>query len=181
MLIVTALLAIAALLWAVVLYNLLVRDRHRVAAAWSDVDVQLKRRHDLIPKLVDAVKQHADYERGVLESLVQLRADALAAGSPQARQRPESALGSGLQRLIAVAESYPDLKASRSFLDLQHNLSQAEDSIQHARRYYNGTVNNLNTRVDTFPDLLIARGFGFRPAEYFQLEAASERGPAEVS
>ena len=181
MLIFITLLAIAASLWAVVLYNLLVRDRHRVAAAWSDVDVQLKRRHDLIPKLVDAVKQHASYERGVLESLVQLRSEALVAGSPQARQRPESALASGLQRLIAVAENYPDLKASRSFLDLQRSLSQAEDLIQHARRYYNGTVNNLNTRLDTFPDLLIARGFGFRPAEYFQLAAASERGAAEVS
>lgn len=174
-------LAAALAVWGIVLYNLLVRDRARVAAAWSDVSVQLKRRYDLIPKLVEAVKQHAGYERGVLESVVARRANALVAGSPAQRGAPEAMLGRDLQRLIAVAERYPELKASQSFLDLQRNLSQVEDQIQYARRYYNGAVNNLNTRVDTFPDLLIARLFGFRTAEYFELESAGEAQPAEVT
>ena len=175
-------LAVAAALavWGVTLYNLLVRDRARVAAAWSDVEVQLKRRHDLIPKLVETVKQHAGYERGVLEGLIEQRASALSAASPVQKSAPESSLGRDLHRLIAVAEAYPELKASRSFLDLQRNLSETEDNIQYARRYYNGAVNNLNTRVDSFPDVLIARAFGFRAAEYFELDSAQEAQPAEV-
>jgi len=166
--------------WAIVLYNLLVRDRARVAAAWSDVGVQLKRRHDLIPQLVEVVKQHAGYERGVLERVVLARSQALIAGGPAEKRGPESSLGRDLQRLIAVAEAYPELKASQSFLELQRNLSEVEDTIQYARRYYNGAVNNLNTRVDTFPDLLVARLFGFRAAEYFELDSADEGQPAEV-
>ena len=157
------------------------RDRARVAAAWSDVGVQLKRRHDLIPKLVETVKQHAGYERGVLESVVQARSQAQGAGTPVEKSGPESSIGRDLQRLIAVAESYPELKASQSFLDLQHSLSDTEDQIQYARRYYNGAVNNLNTRVDTFPDLLIARLFGFHAAEYFELDGAGDAQPAEVA
>jgi len=175
-----ALAGIALAVWAIALYNLLVRDRARVAAAWSDVGVQLKRRHDLIPKLVEVVKQHAGYERGVLERVAQARAQAQSAAGPADKRGPESNLGRDLQRLIAVAEAYPDLKASQSFLDLQRNLSEVEDTLQHARRYYNGAVNNLNTRVDTFPDLLIARLFAFRPAEYFELDGAEEAQPAEV-
>jgi len=176
-----AVIAIAALgVWGIVLFNLLVRDHHRVAAAWSDVEVQLKRRHDLIPKLVDAVKQHAGYERAVLARLVELRARAANAPGPASRGAPEALLGHDLHRLVAVAESYPELKASQSFLDLQHNLSEVEDQIQFARRYYNGAVNNLNTRVDTFPDLFVARMFGFRPAEYFELDSAAEAVPVEV-
>ena len=172
--------ATALAVWGVTLYNLLVRDRARVAAAWSDVEVQLKRRHDLIPKLVETVKQHAGYERGVLERLVERRASALSASSPVQKSAPESSLGRDLHRLIVVAEAYPELKASRSFLDLQRNLSETEDNIQYARRYYNGAVNNLNTRVDTFPDVLVARVFGFRAAEYFELDSAREAQPAEV-
>ena len=168
----------ALALWGVVMYNLLVRDRARVAAAWSDVGVQLKRRHDLIPELVETVKQHAGYERGVLESLVIRRASALAAKGPAEKGAPENLLGRELHRLIAVAEGYPVLKASQSFLDLQRNLSDTEDQIQFARRYYNGAVNNLNTRVETFPDLLVARLFGFRAAEYFELDSPAEAQPA---
>jgi LemA protein len=171
---------IALSVWAIVLYNLLVRDRARVAAAWSDVGVQLKRRHDLIPQLVAIVQQHAGYERGVLERVVQARVQAQSAASPADKRGPEGDLARDLQRLITVAEAYPDLKASQSFLDLQRNLSEVEDTIQHARRYYNGTVNNLNTRVDTFPDLLIARLLAFHPAEYFELDATDEAQPAEV-
>jgi len=173
-------LAAALAVWAVVLYNLLVRDRARVAAAWSDVGVQLKRRHDLIPELVETVKQHAGYERGVLESVVARRANALVANSPAQKGPPETLLGHDVHRLIALAESYPELKASQSFLNLQRNLSDTEDQIQYARRYYNGAVNNLNTRVDTFPDLLVARLLGFRAAEYFELDSVAETRPAEV-
>ncbi len=172
--------AAALAVWAIALYNLLVRDRARVAAAWSDVGVQLKRRHDLIPKLVETVKQHAGYERGVLERVALARSQAQAGSSPAAQRMAETNLGRDLQRLIAVAESYPVLKASQSFLDLQRSLTEVEDQIQFARRYYNGAVNNLNTRVDTFPDLLIARPLGFHPAEYFDLDSAGEAQPAEV-
>ena len=167
--------------WAVVIYNLLVRDRARVAAAWSDVGVQLKRRYDLIPKLVETVKQHAGFERGVLERVVQARSQALGAGTPVEKRGPESSIGRDLQRLLVVAEAYPELKASQSFLELQHGLSDIEDQIQYARRYYNGAVNNLNTRVDAFPDLLIGRLFGFHAAEYFELDSADEAKPAEVA
>jgi LemA protein len=180
MLILLALIAAALSAWAVVAYNLYVRDRARVAAAWSDVAVQLKRRHDLIPKLVETVKQHAGFERGVLERVVQARSQALGAGTPVEKRGPESSIGRDLQRLLVVAESYPELKASQSFLDLQHSLSDTEDQIQYARRYYNGAVNNLNTRVDTFPDLLIARLLGFHAAEYFELDGADDAKPAEV-
>jgi LemA protein len=181
MTIVALALAAALAVWAIVLYNLLVRDRVRVAAAWSDVDVQLKRRHDLIPKLVETVKQHAGYERGVLERVVERRAAALSAAGPADKRGPEASLGQDLQRLIAVAEGYPVLKASGSFLELQRNLSETEENIQYARRYYNGAVNNINTRVDTFPDVLIARVFGFLPAEYFELDSAAQAEPAEVT
>jgi LemA protein len=177
-----AVIALAVLAWAILSYNRLVRDRHRVAQAWSDVDVQLKRRHDLIPKLVDAVKQHAGYERGVLERLAALRGEAAADGaSPGRRGRVEGALTGILQRLVAVAEAYPELKASHSFLELQRNLSAAEDQIQFARRYYNGAVNNLNTRIDTFPDLLVARALGYRHAEYFELDRPGEAEPPELA
>lgn len=177
-----AALALGLLAWAIVVYNLLVRDRHRVAQAWSDVDVQLKRRHDLIPKLVEAARQHAGYERGVLERVTALRGEAAAGGaSPGRRGRVEGALTGALHRLVAVAEAYPELKASQSFLDLQRNLSAAEDHIQFARRYYNGAVNNLNTRIDSFPDLLVARALGYRHAEYFELDAPAEAAPPEVA
>ena len=180
MLILLALIAAALGAWAIVAYDLLVRDRARVGAAWSDVGVQLIRRHDLIPKLVEVAKQHAGFERSVLERVVQARSRAQIAGGPAEKRGPESSLGLGLQRLVAVAEAYPQLKASQSFLDLQHQLSEVEDQIQYARRYYNGAVKNLNTRLDTFPDLLMARLFGFRPAEYFELDSADEAQPAEV-
>jgi LemA protein len=173
--------ALALAAWAVVIYNLLVRDRHRVAQAWSDVDVQLKRRHDLIPKLVDAVKQYAGYERSLLEAVTALRDRAATAASPGDRGPREAALAQGLGRLIAVAEAYPDLKASRGFLDLQKNLSETEDQIQFARRYYNGAVNNLNVRIDSFPDLLLARALSYRPAEYFELDHPGEAEPAEIA
>jgi LemA protein len=156
--------------WGVVGYNLLVRDRNRVAQAWSDVDVQLTRRHDLVPQLVKLVQHYAAYERALLENVATLRARGAEEPSPGARGALENSLGSGMHRLIAIAESNPELKASENFLDLQQRLAETENQIQYARRYYNGAVNNLNTRIESFPDLLIARLFVFRQAEYFELE-----------
>lgn len=163
--------ALAAAAWAIAIYNLLVRDRNRVRAAWSDIDVQLKRRHDLIPKLVDAVRQYAAYEQATLTTVTELRAEAARLDDVSALAAAEGRIGAGVQRLIALAERYPDLKADRNFLDLQQQISGVEDHIQYARRYYNGAVRNLNTRIDSFPDTLIARWFGFRPAAYFEPEA----------
>jgi LemA protein len=163
-------LAGVVLLWGIVSYNLLVRDRNRVEQSWSDVGVQLARRHDLIPKLVEVVKQHAGYEQSVLENVATLRARGMAETSPAALGHVEGALGAGLQRLIAIAEAYPELRASASFVELLRNLSDTENQIQFARRYYNGAVNNLNTRIATFPDMIPARLFGFAPAEYFEFE-----------
>jgi LemA protein len=163
-------LATAALLWGVVSYNLLVRDHHRVAHSWSDVGVQLARRHDLVPKLVEVVQRHAGYERAVLEEVTALRTAGMRETSPAALGAVEGRLGAGLQRLLAIAEAYPDLTASASYLELMRNLSDVEQQIQFARRYYNGAVNNLNTRIATFPDLLVARLLRFVPAEYFEFE-----------
>jgi len=166
-----AFVVVAVLLWGVVSYNLLVRDHHRVAQSWSDVGVQLARRHDLVPKLVEVVQQHAGYERAVLEEVAALRARGMQESSPAALAGIEGRLGEGLQRLVAIAEAYPDLKASASYLELMRNLTDVEQQIQFARRYYNGAVNNLNTRIASFPDLVVARLLRFRPAEYFEFES----------
>lgn len=166
--------------WVVVIYNRLVRDKNRVLAAWSDIAVQLKRRHDLIPKLVEVVQRYAGYERATLERVVALRSQSEHIEAIAQKGQVETELAGQLQRIIALAEQYPDLKASAHFLELQRDLSTVEDHIQYARRYYNGAVRNLNIRVDSFPDLLIARLFGYRHAEYFQLDDASERTPARI-
>jgi LemA protein len=175
----TFLLAIAAalLVWAVVVFNLLIRDRNRVAQAWSDVDVQLLRRHDLIPRLVEMVKGYAGYERAVLENIAELRGQGSAA-SPAARGEAEKTVTSGVTRLVALAEAYPDLKASENFRDLHAKLVETENQIQYARRYYNGAVNLLNNRIQRFPDLLIANSFGFKLAEFFDLgDPAAAKAP----
>ena len=171
----------AVLAWAVIAYNLLVRDRNRVAQGWSDVDVQLKRRHDLIPRLVEVVKGYAGYERALLSSLTELRTRGAAEMHPGARGEVETSVGSGVQRLVALVEAYPDLKASTNFLDLQNDLADTENQIQFARRYYNGAVNLYNTRLQRFPDLLVAKAFGFREAELFELDAANEGAAPAVS
>lgn len=171
----------AAIAWVVITYNLLVRDRNRVAQGWSDVDVQLKRRHDLIPRLVEVVKGYAGYERALLSSLTELRTRGAAEAHPGARGEVEKSVGSGVQRLVALVEGYPALKASASFLDLQNDLADTENQIQFARRYYNGAVNLYNTRLQRFPDLVIAKTFGFQDAELFELDAASEGAVPAVS
>ena len=163
-LVVLVVLVVAVLVWAAVVFNLLIRDRNRVAQAWSDVDVQLMRRHDLIPRLVEMVKGYAGYERALLTSLGELRSQSTHADSAGQRSEVEKGVSTGVHRLVALAEAYPDLKASENFRDLQTKLVDTENKIQFARRYYNGAVNLFNNRIQKFPDLLIANGFGFKPA-----------------
>jgi len=163
---------VVVLAWFIIIYNLFVRDKNRVLAAWSDIDVQLKRRHDLIPKLIDAVKQYAAYESSTLSAITVLRSESADTSGIEKKGQIESQLSTKLHQLIALAEDYPDLKANQSFLDLQNNLTDVENHIQYARRYYNGSVRNLNIRVDSFPDTLIARIFKFVPAEFFDFDEA---------
>ena len=163
---------IVLIAWFITIYNLFVRDKNRVLAAWSDIDVQLKRRHDLIPKLIDAVKQYAAYESSTLSAITTLRSQSEDTAGIEKRGKIEGELSVKLHQLIALAENYPDLKANKSFLDLQKNLTDVENHIQYARRYYNGAVRNLNIRVDSFPDMLIARTFRFIPAEFFDFDEA---------
>ncbi len=158
-------LAAVAAVW---LYNRLIRSRNRVDTAWSDIDVQLQRRHDLIPSLVKAVDQYAGYERATLEAVSELRAQAMRVTDIGARGRAEEALGAGVERLIALAESYPDLKANENFLSLQEQLVTTEDYLQFARRYYNGSVRNYNTETETVPSNIVAGWFNFEPRDLFQ-------------
>ncbi len=158
------------LVWGIVLFNLLVRDKNRVLAAWSDIDVQLKRRHDLLSKLIAAVRQYANYEQAVMEKVTALRAQAETTSDLDEKGKLESAISEDIRQLILVAENYPDLKSSQNFLDLQQNISDAESHIQFARRYYNGAVRNLNTRIDSFPDMLVAKLFRFEYREFFQMD-----------
>jgi LemA protein len=174
------LLLLPLIAWAIIIYNKLVRDKNRVLAAWSDIDVQLKRRHDLIPKLVDAVRAYARYEQSTLDHITHLRSAASATAAPTERERLESGLNEQLRSLLLLAEAYPDLKAGEQYLDLLEQLSDVENHIQYARRYYNGAVRNLNVRIDSFPDLLIASAFRFHPAAFFELESAVEVDPPEI-
>ena len=154
-----------------ILYNRLVRDRNRVDAAWSDIDVQLQRRHDLIPQIVKAVDQYAGYERATLEAVTALRAEAMNitdAADIDARSEKEELLGKEVHRLIAVAESYPDLKANENFLNLQKELVETENYLQFARRFYNGSVRQFNTRIETVPNNFVASWFAFAQRGFFQ-------------
>ncbi len=162
------------LAWIIIIYNLLVRDKIRVQAGWSDIDVQLKRRHDLIPKLVEAVKQYAAFESATLTTITELRTRSEKSNQVDEIGDTEVALDSEIKQILLLAEAYPDLKANQSFLDLQHNLTNVEEHIQYARRYYNGVVRNLNTRIESFPDLLIANFFRIQPANYFQVDLNGE-------
>jgi LemA protein len=154
-----------------IIYNQIVRDRNRVDAAWSDIDVQLQRRHDLIPQLVKAVDQYAGYERATLEAVTTLRAEAMqlnAVSDVESRGAKEEELAVGLQQLIALAENYPDLKANENFLKLQNQLVETENYLQFARRFFNGSVRQLNTRIETVPNNFLASLFGFKQRVYFQ-------------
>ncbi|HET9819996.1 MAG TPA: LemA family protein [Rhodanobacteraceae bacterium] len=175
--IIVALIVLALAGAAIWLFNRLVRMRNQVHVAWSDIDVQLQRRHDLVPMLVEVVKAYASHERNLFERITSERRAAQTSLSPAARGVPETALGKDLGRLIAVAEAYPDLKASGNFRQLSDELVAVEDAIQHARRFYNGSVREYNTAIQRFPALLFARPFGFEPAEFF---AAEEDARANV-
>jgi len=157
-----------------VIYNRLINDRNRVNAAWSDIDVQLQRRHDLVPRLVEAVKGYAGYEKATLQAITTLRAEAVelaGRGALDELGRKEQQLDAGVRRLIAVAESYPDLKASENFLGLQEELADTEDHLQFARRFYNGSVRQFNTRVESVPGNIVAALFRFRTRDYYQKES----------
>ena len=158
-------------------FNRLVRHRNLVREAWSGIDVQLKRRHDLVPSLVESVRGHATFERGVLEDVTRLRGSAPAS---RALQDGENALSAQLRGLLAVAEAYPQLRAGESFLELQKRLAEVENHLQMARRYYNGTVRDYNTVVESFPSNVVAGAFGFTLADFFQVESALERAVPEV-
>lgn len=172
-------LVIALVLWMVVAFNGLVRDRNRVAQSWSDVDVQLMRRHDLIPRLAEMVKGYAGHERALLTSLAELRTQGTGT-SPAARTEVEKSVSSGVTQLVALIEGYPNLKASENFRDLHARLVDTENQIQYARRYYNGAVNLYNNRIQRFPDLVIANGFGFKPAEFFDADEKATAVPQVV-
>ena len=164
---------------AVVLYNGLVALRNKVEAAWSQIDVQLTRRSELIPNLVETVKGYAAHERATLDAVVSARTSALAAEGPRDKAQAENALTGALKSVFALAEAYPDLKANQGFLDLQETLTATEDKIAYARQFYNDTVNAYNTKIETVPWSAIARRFKFAEREYF--EAGGEaRGPVDV-
>jgi len=152
----------------VVLYNRLIRSRNRVDTAWSDVDVQLQRRHDLIPRLVSSVDAYAKYERATLEAIAELRSEAMRVTDLDARSKAEEQLSTGVQKLIALAESYPDLKANENFLNLQNELVETENYLQFARRYYNGSVRDYNTMTETVPSNIVAGMFNFDARSFFQ-------------
>lgn len=152
----------------VLIYNRLVRSRNRVSTAWSDIDIQLQRRHDLVPRLVTAVDQYAKYERATLEAVTELRSEAMRQADVNARGKAEQELSAGIERIIALAENYPDLKASENFLNLQNELVETENYLQFARRYYNGSVRDYNTMTESVPSNIIANLFNFSQREFFQ-------------
>ena len=164
----------------VFMYNGLIRSRNRVREAWADIDVQLKRRHDLIPNLVDTVKGYMTHEREVLENVTKARTEVMQAQSPEDRQKGENMLTDALKSLFAVSENYPDLKASQNFLELQRELSDTENKIQAARRFYNTNVRDYNTAIESVPTNLIAGMFGFKHEELFKIEIETERGVPNV-
>lgn len=172
-LVIAGLLVIAG--FVIVTYNGLARLRLLADGAWADIDVQLKRRHDLVPALVASVTGHAGYERETLEAVVTARNRATAAETPGAIGPAEGALSTQIRQIFALAEAYPDLRATESFLALQRNLTEIEDHVQNARRYYNAVVRDLNTRIAQFPASLVAGPFGFRAREFFQIDADAER------
>jgi len=179
-LIILAIIVVIAFL-AVGMYNGLIKLRNTSEQAWSDVDVQLKRRHDLIPNLVETVKGYATHEKETFEQVVQARNQAMNASSPEDKAQAENFLQSTLKSLFALAEAYPDLKANQNFLDLQDELSKIEEQIQLARRYYNAVVRDLNTKIETVPSNIIANMFHFEKKEYFELDSEEERQTPQVS
>jgi len=171
---------IAIVLWLILTFNGLVRRRYRVREAWSDINVQLKRRYDLIPNLVETVKGYMTHERVVFEKVTEARTKALGAQGKSEKAGAENMLSNTLKTLFAVAENYPELKANANFLDLQRELADTENKIQASRRFYNTNVMDYNTKTETFPTNLIAGMLGFRKEEFFGLESEAEKKPIEV-
>jgi LemA protein len=154
--------------WAIAIYNGLIRLKNRVDEAWSDIDVQLKRRYDLIPNLVSTVKGYATHEKEVFEKVTQARTEAMGAQSAVDKAQAENMLSQTLKSLFAVAEAYPDLKANQNFLELQRELADTEDKIQASRRFYNGNVRDFNTKIQVFPNNIFAGMLGFSAREFFE-------------
>jgi LemA protein len=177
--IIVAVIVVVLLVASVLIYNSLVRRRNQVDNAWSQIDVQLKRRYDLIPNLVETVKGYAAHERGTLEAVTEARARAINAQGPADQASAENVLSGALKSLFAVSESYPDLKANQSFLALQQELTETEDRAAYARQYYNDAVLSYNNAIGTVPQSIFAAMFGFRPREYFQA-GGEERGQVRV-
>lgn len=167
--------------WIIAIYNGLITKKNRVDEAWSDIDVQLKRRYDLIPNLVESVKGYTKHESGVFEQVTKARAAAMGAQTPAEHAQAENMLSQTLKSLFAVAEAYPDLKANQNFLDLQNELTDAEDKIQAARRFYNGNVRDFNTALQTFPSSIVANAFHFTARQFFELASEAERATPKVS
>ncbi|MBP6904959.1 MAG: LemA family protein [Candidatus Pacebacteria bacterium] len=168
-------------LWLVFAYNGFVTMKNRVQEAWADIEVQLKRRYDLIPNLVNTVKGYATHESGTLEKVTEARTMAMNAGTPAAHAQAENMLTGALKSLFAVSEAYPDLKANTNFLELQRELSDTENKIQAARRFYNGNVRDYNTKLEVFPSNMIAGIFGFKKSDFFDIDDnGAESQPVEV-
>ncbi|MBI4085331.1 MAG: LemA family protein [Candidatus Liptonbacteria bacterium] len=170
----------AVIIWLVFVYNRLITMRNRAKEAMSDIDVQTKRRYDLIPNLVESVKGYMAHERGVFEKVTEARTRAMGATGGKEKLAAENMLSGALKTLFAVAENYPELKANQNFLDLQNELTDTEDKIQAARRFYNTNVRDMNTAIQVFPTNLIAGVFGFKEMEFFESENEAERQPVKV-
>ena len=171
--------ALLVVLYGIVQYNALIRLRNRIESAWSQIDVQLQRRYDLIPNLVETVKGYASHEKSVFENVTAARANAINAQGPAQQAQAENMVTSALKSLFAVAEAYPDLKANTNFAGLQEELSSTEGKIAYARQFYNDTVQSYNTKIQTFPSNLVAGPFGFEEREYFEADETG-RGPVQV-
>jgi LemA protein len=171
---------VIVVLWIIAAFNGLVTLKNRAKEAWADIDVQLKRRYDLIPNLIETVKGYASHERELFEKVTQARTAAMSATGLKDKGDAENALSGTLKSLFAVAENYPDLKASTNFLELQRELTDTEDKIQAARRFYNTNVRDLNIKIESFPANLVAGSFGFKEMELFQTANEAEKQPVSV-
>jgi len=168
-------------IFLVAMYNGLVRLKIQCDNAWADIDVQLKRRYELIPNLVETVKGYAAHEKDTLEGVINARNRAMTASTPGAKAEAENLLSGALKNLFALAEAYPQLRAIESFTSLQNSLSQIEDTVQNARRYYNAVVRDLNTKIEQFPTNIVANMLGFKERQFFEVTAAAEREAPKVS
>lgn len=171
---------VVLLIWFVIIYNKFIKDKNLIREAWSGIDVQLKRRNDLIPNIIEAVKGYSGYEKSLFEKITELRNKASSQDRVKEKAFTENELSKAIVNLFAVAEAYPELKASNNFLDLQKQLAETEDQLQYARRYYNGVVRDYNIRVESFPSNIIANLFDYKTADYFEIELASERMTPEI-